>query len=472
MKGSNATDVLALQRTFDASDPDGTLAPIGMSRIEIDRSALNLLPEVVSSVTRDGRVVVLMDGTPMRRNGDELKPMVEAMLASTFEVEVCVLDAADGELHADEHAIAQAAAALERAGCVVAVGSGTVTDIAKEASARAGSLPLIVVQTAASVNAFSDNMAVLLQSGVKRTLPSRWPDVLLADLEILGSAPAAMNLAGFGDLMAVWTAPADWRLAHLVGMDPSYHPAPVRLLREDGEQLLKSASGLSRRDPAALDRLATTLTLSGIALGVSGSTAPLSGTEHLISHLIDMHSARNGRALSLHGAQVGLAAVIAAALWERFLKSFDPAAVDVDRLFPAEGTVRAAVEAAFADLDPTGGIGRECWTDCRQKLAKWNECHPRVAEAIRDWELHRNELAAALRPPSEIARALREAGAVSTFAELEPPLPLETVRWAMERLPFMRARFTLADLLFYSGSWGAELVDDVLVNLQREGSIT
>ena len=67
------------------------------------------------------------------------------------------------------------------AGCVVSVGSGTMTDVAKDASMRAGDIPFVVVQTAVSVNAFSDDMAVLLRDGVKRTVPSRWPDVLIVD---------------------------------------------------------------------------------------------------------------------------------------------------------------------------------------------------------------------------------------------------------------------------------------------------
>ena len=65
---------------------------------------------------------------------------------------------------------------------------------------RAGSIPFVVVQTAVSVNAFSDDMAVLLRDGVKRTVPSRWPDVLIVDLEVIAEAPAAMNRAGFGEL--------------------------------------------------------------------------------------------------------------------------------------------------------------------------------------------------------------------------------------------------------------------------------
>ena len=88
-------------------------------------------------------------------------------------------------MHADEEALAEAEAAVAGADCAVVVGSGTITDVCKEATRRTGGSPLVVVQTAASVNAFSDDMAVLLKSGTKRTVPSRWPDALLVDLKAL-----------------------------------------------------------------------------------------------------------------------------------------------------------------------------------------------------------------------------------------------------------------------------------------------
>ena len=116
----------------------------------------------------------------------------------------------------------------------------------------------------------------------------------------------------------MWTAPADWYLASAVGMDDSYHPAPVGMLRERDRGLLAGAAGLRRREPAMLDRLARVLTLSGISLGVAGKTAPLSGTEHLVSHLIDMAAEGRDRPLALHGAQVAVAAVPVAAAWEIF----------------------------------------------------------------------------------------------------------------------------------------------------------
>ena len=464
------TDVEALQQAVDESDPDGRLARIGLRRIEISETALDELSGAISSVSDRSAVTVMMDRTPIRRNGQDLKQSVIETLARGFRVVPCWLGTPDEELHTDEQVISEAAAAATGTGCVVAVGSGTITDVAKEASARLDHVPLVVVQTAASVNAFSDNMAVLLRSGVKRTVASRWPDVLLVDLEVLASAPRAMNLAGFGDLLAIWTAPADWKLASFVGMDDSYHSGPIGLVRSQAELLLQSAPALAVGSVEALDRLAVTLTLSGIALGIAGSTAPLSGTEHLISHLIDMRATRQNEPLRLHGAQVGLAAVIAAELWTRFLAQVDSASRGVDASPASEDAVKSVVLSAFADLDRSGAIGTECWGDCRRKLIKWtNRRIDGPTSPCADWDALRLELAAELPAPDQLVRVLRDAGAVSSFANLDPPVPREVVRWAIERLPFMRERFTLADLLFYSGRWDERLIDEVFSSLDELG---
>ena len=229
---------------------------------------------------------------------------------------------------------ADAAIAEAGAGCVVSVGSGTITDIAKDASWRAGTIPFVVVQTAVSVNAFSDDMAVLLRDGVKRTVPSRWPDALLIDLRVIADAPAAMNRAGFGELCSMFTAPADWYLADALGMDDSFDEAVVGLFRDGADALLAGAERVRDNDPAMLAELAGRMTLTGIAMGVAGRTAPLSGTEHLLSHLLDMAAGAADRPLAFHGAQVGVATVLAATVWHDTLERLDPAVLLEDAAFP------------------------------------------------------------------------------------------------------------------------------------------
>lgn len=469
LASADPTDLAGLRASLRAADPEARLAPIGVSRIEIGDDALDLLPEAVAGISRGPNVVLVTDATPMRRGEEDLKERATRSLAGHFKVRRAVIGAGRVALRADEAALAEAKAAVEGADCVVVVGSGTITDVCKEATARADGSPppLLVVQTAASVNAFSDDVAVLLKAGAKRTVPSRWPDVLLIDLRVLAGAPPAMNLAGFGDLISLWTAPADWYLASAVGMDDSYHPAPIEMLREGGRGLLDAATKLRRRDPAALDKLARVLTLSGISLGVAGKTAPLSGTEHLVSHLVDMAAEQLDSPLAFHGAQVAVAAIPVAVAWQTLLEQFDPLTVDPDRLFPGEGEMEPIVREAFAAIDPSGRVGEECWSDYRKKLAAWRAARPRVEEFLRDWAVHRARLKEMVLPPERLADALKAGGAPTRFSELDPPVTPQVSRWALRNCHLMRNRFTAADLLFFAGRWDETFVE-VLLDLAHE----
>ena len=471
LEGADPADLGALREALARADPEGKLAPIGMRRIEIGPDALGHLPGVVSELAgrerQTPRVVLATDATPMRRDDGDPKAEAERLLTGRFEVRRAVLGMGRAQLHADEEALAEARAAVADADCVVVVGSGTITDVCKEATADGP--PLVVVQTAASVNAFSDDVSVLLKSGTKRTVPTRWPDVLLVDLATLAGAPPAMNLAGFGDIISMWTAPADWYLASAIGMDDSYHPAPVGMLYGGGSELLGDGAALRRGDPEALDRLARVLTLSGITLGIAGKTAPLSGTEHLVSHLIDMSSEQRHRPLAFHGAQVAVATVPVAAAWEIFLAEFDPSTLDPDRLFPGEDYVEPVVRDAFARIDPSGAVGEECWNDYVKKLALWRRSRERAERCLEDWPEHRARMREMVLPPERLAGALRDAGAPARFGDLEPPVEPEVARWALGNCHLMRNRFTLADLLFFASRWDDAFVERALERALEAG---
>jgi glycerol-1-phosphate dehydrogenase [NAD(P)+] len=349
----------------------------------------------------------------------------------------------------------------------VGLGSGTICDIGKDATHRNGDLPYIVVQTACSVNAFSDDMAVVLQHGVKRTLPSRWPSALVVDLETIAGAPAALNRAGAGELTAMFTAPADWQLAALLGMDPGYDPSVVGLFRGGGDRLLDLGLGVARRDRASLADLCGLMTLSGIALGVAGRTAPISGGEHTISHLLDMASAAGGRPGALHGAQVGVAAIIESILWRRLLSSLDPGLLVGEP--PGDRESRERVTSAFASLDPSGEMAAECWRDYRRKLERWRaQIHLRE-EAARTWSTVVEGLHALVADPAAIVQTLRDAGAPTRFSELEPSVEPSTARWSVENAHLMRERFTVLDLAAFTSGWDAAAVDEVLAEAASLG---
>jgi glycerol-1-phosphate dehydrogenase [NAD(P)+] len=449
------TDLDAVRRALGLDDPSSALHEIGLRRIVIGPEAIDELSGLVASVRRSGSIALVVDDVPMRRGADDLKALVAARLAGVdADVRVVRLASGDGGLHADAAAIAEVVSAAAGAGCVVAVGSGTICDIAKEAS-RTIDAPFVVVQTANSVNAFSDDMAVLLINGVKRTMPSRWPDVLVIDLTILADAPAALNRAGVGELAAMFTAPADWRLAEVFGMDPTWDRRVVDLFRSGATALQDAAPRATSGDLAAQRTLAELMTLSGLALGVAGKTSPISGTEHTVSHLLDMAAAREGRPAGLHGAQVGVAALAVAVAWERFLATFDPGVLLAARP-PAPAAMHDRIGVAFRALDPSGAMAEECWSEYRQKLERWNAARAGLPAIVGRWPEIRADLASLLGRPAAIAAALRSAGASATFDELEPGATRDEAVWALFNGHLIRNRFTLADLAWFAGAWTAD----------------
>jgi glycerol-1-phosphate dehydrogenase [NAD(P)+] len=442
----------------------GDRHPIGIRRIRVGPDTLDCLADDVAEVRGPGDVLVVMDRTSMRRRGDDLKAGVVVALTDRFPTRAAVLGDRGDELHADEAASAELDTHVAGVGCIVSVGSGTITDLAKDASMRAGGIPFVVVQTAASVNAFTDDMAVLLRDGVKRTVPSRWPDVVIADVDVLASTPHAMHLAGFGELCSMFTAPADWYLANATGMDDTFDPVVVDLFRDGADDVLDSASRMRTidRDPGMLAELAGRMGLTGIAMGVAGRTAPLSGTEHLVSHLLDMHAAAGGRETALHGAQVGVASVLAATVWHDTLERFDPATLRPDSVAGDSATIERQVREAFDPIDPSGRMAAECWRDVRRKVDRWVSNREAVAAFADDWDSHRTAIRELVAPPERLRTALAEAGAPATIGDLDPPAAPAVVRWALTALPLMRDRFTVADLRFLVGDWDEVTVDRLL----------
>src|SRR5260370_530457 len=190
---------------------------------------------LVSRAARGAKIVVRGATAAICMGGHDLRQGIEDALGKRYDLRWSVVGSGP-DVHADERTVSAATAAVTGADCAVTVGSGTVTDIGKAAARADGNhgpaMPLICVQTATSVNGFADPFSVLLRDGVKRTTPSRWPDVLIADTEVLASAPPDLNRAGVGDMMAMFTASADWYLASVLGRpalesagDPGGDPA-------------------------------------------------------------------------------------------------------------------------------------------------------------------------------------------------------------------------------------------------------
>lgn len=437
--------------------------------------ALDRLPAVLGAIGADPQapIFVVLDATPMRRDGQQLKPAVLQRLANGgWTVQVIRIEPdASGQVHTEMPRIQAIVEAL-RPGCaVLSVGSGTVTDLAKHACHLAqterGFRPLFVeVPTANSVNAYTSNMAPVFVSGVKRTLASRYPDATVWDLATLRDAPAQMSSAGVGDLLAAFVSLPDWLLAHRLGMDPGYNDLPRQLIGPLDRTLPEVAAGVRRGDLQAHALLARLIAVSGFGMSFVRASTPASGFEHVISHTLDLQGERAGRPLPVHGLQVGLASVLAAETYRLFLADTGPKRVDRAMGFPDDESMRRQIDAAMASVDPSGAAAAECWRDYQVKLAGWREQESRIREVLADWPSVRAEIAAMTRPPEALADILSAAGAPLAFDQLTPPLPEDSVRFAFVNAPFARRRLTLGDLLVFFGWDRQRLWEQVWRRLQ------
>jgi glycerol-1-phosphate dehydrogenase [NAD(P)+] len=462
-----ALDLEAVRREL-ASGPDaGRVCPLGLQLLVQGADAVAALPAVVADRCPPGStVIVLAAASPIQMLGHDLRQVIEARLGAQFALRWRVVGPPDGAVHADERTVAAATAAAAGAACVLTVGSGTITDIGK--AAAPASAALVCVQTAASVNGFADPFSVLLRDGVKRTTPTRWPDALLIDSAVLASAPAELNRAGLGDEMAMFTASADWYLASLLpsapaaGADPAWHPAIAWLTRAEGDRLAGLAGRLGSAD--GLADLARILTLSGIAMGVAGSTAPASGMEHAVSHLLEMAADARGEPGSFHGTQVGVSTILAAATWQHVRDRIAEHGLDRPVRLPDPDTARERIQQAFAWLDPSGAMAAECFAGYAVKLRAFAAAPDPLAGLRARWDEHEAALATLLCAPAAIRAALATAALPVTFGQLAQPVSAQTARWATTSGALQRERVGVADLAMLLGAWQDDDIDQVLAD--------
>lgn len=203
--------------------------------------------------------------------------------------------------------------AARGADAVVAAGGGRCLDAGKLVAAGAG-MPLITVPTQLSHDGVCSPVAVLprIAGGLAESLEAVAPSMAFFSRPTLIRSPMASLRAGIGDLLSNPLALHDWKLAADAGLEQINHPAwhlsaeSFRLI----EPLLYEPLGPESVDPGLIGLMAHALVTSSFAMMTVGTSRPVSGAEHKISHAIDELYGRPGR----HGAQVAFASLVSVAL--------------------------------------------------------------------------------------------------------------------------------------------------------------
>jgi glycerol-1-phosphate dehydrogenase [NAD(P)+] len=411
---------------------------------------LDTLAEAVADMADtlpEGRLAVVCDPTTLELAGRRLA-------TSLSSPETIVIDGRHGQPpKAGIPEVEELRRRLQRAGVagVAAVGAGTINDLTKAACHRLD-LPYAVLATAPSMNGYTSAAAALLDDGVKTTVPCRPPVAVLAPIDLLRAAPAAMIQAGFGDLRSRPVSGADWYLGHRL-LDTPY-TAEALELADIAEGLTSStAAALARGDAEAVARLGAALLLSGLAMDVAGTSAPSSGGEHLVSHYLDMSHFCHGTPHGLHGCQVGVATLATATLYERLL-ALEPDDIRRSTSLAPWASVAAGLQSHFGPL----------WPHLRDTaLAVHGDetaVEARVQRLRQDWPETRARLSGILSPAATLRAELSQAGAPVRFSDLGVDRGL--ARSALIYGRYVRGRYTLLDLAAELGrlqEWSAHALD-------------
>jgi len=289
----------------------GKVHTCGLKVLRIGQGAVNALPEAMEALGVK-KLFVVYDKNTFAAAGEKVEAALkgQAHVNFTFPME--------GHIEPNEYAVGSLIMAFDPT-CdgVLAVGSGVVNDCCKVA-AKALRLPSMVVCTAPSMDGYASNSSSMIQNRVKVSLYNACPQAILADPDILATAPDIMLKAGLGDMLAKYVAVCEWRIARIVHGDP-YCEEIAELMRASLSKIVAHAEGLMKREPAALEAVTEGLVLSGLAMAFAENSRPASGLEHYFSHLWEMQALRLGVESDLHGIQVGVGTLLTLWIYENVL---------------------------------------------------------------------------------------------------------------------------------------------------------
>jgi len=293
--------------------PLALLHPIELPlKIVIGDNALNALPGLLTELGVKGKQTVVISGPNVwRKFGEQLRAVLED--AVEFE-----------KLDAKEASTVYAEELSETVGeysprLVIGFGGGKSIDLAKYVAYKLR-LPMVSIPTSPSHDGIASPFTSLKGLDKPFSIRTVTPAAIVADIDIMSSAPIRLIRAGAGDLVAKLTAIRDWKLAHrLKGEYYGEYAAKLALL--SAKHVIEYAAEIGRGAKEAIRVLVEGLVSSSVAMCIAGSTRPASGSEHLFSHALDVLAP--GRAL--HGEQVALGTIMMMYLhggnWKRVRKT-------------------------------------------------------------------------------------------------------------------------------------------------------
>ena len=261
-------------------------------KVVVDYGALAHFEEYMEELGLTGKRAVVYDSNIYRlTEGKHVKADQEI-----------VLDA--NGLFSEKGLIEKMMEQLEEPEVIVAFGAGTIMDFGRWPAYHLG-IPFVAVPTLASSDGFTANICSIVIDGQKKSIPLKAPELVVADLDIIGGAPARLVASGINDILAKYISLADWRMSTLV--DGEYFCPMVAELSQHALELMRGAADRYAATGEA-DHEAMTMAQmeSGLTMQLLDHSRAASGAEHLMAHLVEMKPPRFEKAEGIHGECVGV----------------------------------------------------------------------------------------------------------------------------------------------------------------------
>ncbi len=308
---------------------------------------------------------------------------------------------------------------------VISVGSGSLNDICRMASAEEGK-PLCIFGTAASMDGFASYNAPLTDGNFKITYAAKSPEVIIADTKILANAPTELKSAGFGDMVGKYVGLIDWQVSALITGE-YYCEKVANLTRQATDRIMALADRITLSDEESAEAVLEALLLTGIGMSFVKNSRPASGTEHILSHFWECKKLLEGKISDFHGKKVGVATLLIMKKYSELYKltsvKCKKEVTDWEDVYAHYGALKDEVIKLNTPDTITDGINPK---DIEEK---WDEIRKIVA-SVPDYE--------------QILSAMKRAGCATTCEEIGVSKELEEE--GLKYHPYMRRRLSLRRL--------------------------
>jgi len=273
-------------------------------------SNLPLVDLIPFNEIEEKRGVLLITSTPA---WNAVKDCLRGLnITATIEVKEATTEYWDSLLTADNGRQTENAVNGLRPAVVYAVGGGLTADAAKYFASKLN-LPLVVLPTALSVDAFITAASGIRKDGCVYYIETKVPERLILDLETIAKAPAFIRAAGITDVMSIATGAWDWKFAHEKGKNPSgmeFIPWVYDNAQSILSGVLDCAEAAGRGDHDGLKTLYDCLAMEVQLCNQVGHSRPEEGSEHYFAYAVENEM---GHGLP-HGDLVGPAILLFAKL--------------------------------------------------------------------------------------------------------------------------------------------------------------